>query len=286
MTKFFTDQTLFSMKKESLKVASLEKDSRYIKIVKFGLKMNGCWKGPADKSLNIPLLVLIQFFLFSALIGTSHQLLFAPHDLKKVTELMMHTFLIIHTIITHFTLAMKQKTILKILSLVENRFENFSETYFKENKLQEREEKNNSRYIILIAVIISSVHLSFIITSKVYMVSLPPEQKSLLYPVTVPFEMSDTVYYIVYSLQLITTFFEGMTHITSIAICTGFMNILCAEYTVLGKAFRHMGQLGRQRALQCSGTEVVPGWSPARHLDHHTQALLRSFVKHHILMIK
>ncbi|XP_054260367.1 putative odorant receptor 19b [Macrosteles quadrilineatus] len=206
-------------------------------------------------------------------------------DLNKATELMLHILFIAHTIITHFTLAWKQQTILKMLALVENRFDHFSENIFHQNKIAEDEEKNNSRYLTAITVIISSVHLSFIITSKVYMINLPPEQKSLLYPVTVPFEMSNTVYYIVYLLQLITTFFEGTTHITSIAICTGFMNILCAEYTVLGKSFRHMGKLGRQRALQCPGTEVALGWTPARHHDYHTQALLRSFVDHHILMI-
>ncbi|XP_046666380.1 odorant receptor 10a-like [Homalodisca vitripennis] len=263
-----------------------DRDSVYMRIAKFCLTISGLWKGPEDRTLNKPVVAGIVGFLCLGLLGTLHQLLFIPQDIYKGTEALMHITLLGYSLSTYIILIWKQKTILKMLTLVETNFNDFGKTYIKHNKHQIVAEKNNAVLVITISVIIFSVHSSFIGVSKVYRVHLPPENKSLLFPMTVPLELTNIAYYAVYVLQLMITVCEGYIHITGITLCAGFINILCAQFAALGRAFRLLAPLARHRALHCSAREVVLGWRSDDHVDHHAQDLLKSFVDHHNTLLQ
>lgn len=255
-------------------------------IVTFCLRVSGLWKSSGERTLNLPVILTVLLPMFVGMVGTVHQLLFVPQDLYARTEVLMNVTLIGHSISTFIVLIWKQKTIMRMLSLVECKFNGFCKVQKLTSEYWDNAEKKNAILVVSISVIIFSVHLSFIGVSKVFWVYSPAEEKSLLFPITVPLQMSNPVYYSVYCLELVVTLCEAVVHITSITLCTGFINLLCAEFAVLGLAYRSTMSLARQHALLCPGLELPPDCLPEEHLNYHADVLFRDYITHHTLLIR
>lgn len=257
----------------------------YMKIVRFWLCVSGLWRGPENRKLNIIWSSVILVLLTFGLLGTLHQLLFVPQDIAGGTEVLMNVTLIGHSIFTYIVLIRKKVTIMRIMTLVESNFNNFTDTLGMKNTFKRNAEKFNVILVVTVCVIIFSVHLSFIGVSKALWIDVPLMNKTLLIPITVPLEMTTTVYYSVFVLELMVTFFVAAVHITSITLCTGFINLLCAELRSLGWAFRHLTPIARYQTCSCKTPEEPEACIPQAHLELHANNLLDTLVDHHRLLI-
>lgn len=252
-----------------------------MKIVRFWLYVSGLWRGPENRNLNIIWSSVMLLVLTFGFLGTLHQLLFVPQDFAGGTEVLMNVSLIGHSIFTYLVLIRKRTTIMRMMALVENNFNNFTFTLGMKNTFKRNAEEFNVILVATVCVIIFSVHLSFIVVSKAFWIDVPLMNKTLLFPITVPLEMTTTVYYSVFILELLVTFFEAVVHITSITLCTGFINLLCAELRSLGWAFRHLSPIARYQICTFGPEAYIP---PA-HLKLHAINLLKNLVDHHRLLI-
>lgn len=260
--------------------------SGYMKIVRFWLCVSGLWKGPENRKLNIIWSSVILVLLTFGLLGTLHQLLFVPQDIAGGTEVLMNVTLIGHSIFTYLVLIRKKATIMRMMTLVESNFNNFTDTLGIKNTFKRNAEKFNAILVVTVCLIIFSVHLSFIYVSEALRIDVPLMNKTLLIPITVPLEMTTTVYYSVFVLELMLTFFEAAVHITSITLCTGFINLLCAELRSLGWAFRHLTPIARYQTCSCKTPEEPEACIPRAHLELHANNLLDTLVDHHRLLIR
>lgn len=262
------------------------KDSRYLKIVRFWLTVSGLWKNSSDRSRNIPVNCVILSTMLVGFFGTAYELFFVSENINAGMEILMTVCLIGHSISTYTVLMWRQPTILKMLAIVESRFDEFSQIQLEHSKLQYRAEKTSAVWSVMISVIIFSVHTSSVVYSKGLLVYLPLANRTLLLPITVPFQLSESTYYLIFTLELLCMVCEAITHISSITLCTGFINILCSEFSVLGKSFSRMSEIVRRDASLCQGTKEVPKHHPEAHLDHHAALLLNIFVDHHLLLLQ
>lgn len=259
--------------------------SVYMKVVRFCLCISGLWRGPENRKLNIIWSSVMLVLLTFGLLGTVHQLLLVPQDIDGGTEVLMNVTLIGHSIFTYLVLIRKRATIMRLMTLVESNFNNFSDTIGMKNTFKRNAEKFNVILVVTVCVIIFSVHLSFIGVSKALWIDVPLMNKTLLFPITVPLEMTTTVYYSVFVLELMVTFFEATVHITSITLYTGFINLLCAELRSLGWAFRHLTPIARYQTCSCKSPEEPEACIPRAHLELHANNLLSALVDHHRLLI-
>lgn len=255
-------------------------------IARFWLKVSGLWKSPSDRSRNVPVNCVILSMMLLGFSGTFYELFFVSENINSGMEVLMTVFLIGHSISTYVVLMWKQPTILKMLAIVESRFDDFSHIHLEHSEFQQEAENRNAVWSVMISVIIFSVHTSSVVVSKGVLVYLPLKDRSLLLPITMPFALTNFTYYLVFILELVCMVCEAITHISSITLCTGFINILCSEFTVLGKSFRGMSEIVRRDASSCRGTEVAPKHTPEAHLDHHAHTLLKTFVDHHLLLLQ
>lgn len=256
-----------------------------MKIVRFWLCVSGLWRGPENRKLNIIWSSVILVLLTFGLLGTLHQLLFVPQDIAGGTEVLMNVTLIGHSIFTYLVLIRKKATIMRMMTLVESNFNNFTDTLGMKNTFKRNAEKFNAILVVTVCLIIFSVHLSFIYVSEALRIDVPLMNKTLLIPITVPLEMTTTVFYSVFVLELMLTFFEAAVHITSITLCTGFINLLCAELRSLGWAFRHLTPIARYQTCSCKTPEEPEACIPRAHLELHANNLLDTLVDHHRLLI-
>lgn len=280
----FVLNKVFTIKQVKVAKKSEER-SWYMSIVRFCLSWSGLWINSEVQELNTIWISVILVFLILGFLGSLHQLLLVPQDISGGTEVLMNVSLIGHSVFTYLVLIWKRPTIMRMLALVESNFNNFTDTLGMKNVDKRSAERFNVVIVVTVSIIIFSVHLSFVGVSNVFWIDVPLKNKTLLFPISVPLEMTEAAYYLVFVLELLVTFFEAVVHITSITVCTGFINLLCAELMILGRTFRLLPSIARHRACSCETPCQPDPWTPKAHLDLHANSLLNSFLDHHTLLI-
>lgn len=260
---------------KTIDTKDVDRSSRYMKILTFWLTVSGLWKHKSNRTRNKPVNVIIFSMMFMGFTGTFYEL-FNSKNINSSMEVLMTVFLIGHSISTYLVLIWKQPYILKLLSIVECRFDSFSLVHLEHSRIQDSAETSNAIWSVMISVIIFSVHTSSVVVSKGLLFHLPLEERALLLPITIPFRLTEWTFYLIYILELVCMVCEAITHITSITLCTGFINILCAEFSVLGQSFRLLPDILRRKVGLAHRPEVE---------DLHANDILNSFVDHHIMLL-
>lgn len=212
----------------------------YFIVTHFVFKMTGLWINSSNRKHNFKVITFYLVFLNIGLFGASFKFYQTAHDLLYGTEVLLQAALMFHTTITYLVLIYNQKRIMKMFRLIENNFDHFNKMFNKTNKYLSVEQKRSAVVTIIVACLISSVHISYMYVTQFYFIYLDYTEKQLLYPISLPIELNNNTYYIIYVFELITFIMDLMTHITSITLCIGFINQLCAELYLLGETLKEI----------------------------------------------
>lgn len=211
--------------------------SFYFKVIHCCFKITGLWINSSNRKLNIKIVISYLIMLSISFLAVTHKFYLTANDLSVGTEVLLHVSLLFHTLVTYLILLWNQKIIMRMYSMVESNFNHFYKLFNKTNKYQLIEEKGSAIVTITVASVISTAHISYMYVTRFYVINLDYTEKELIYPISLPFDLDNSTYYIVIVIEFATTLLDFAVHITSICICTGFINILCAELYLLAETF-------------------------------------------------
>lgn len=262
---------------------NIEDYNFHIKLMHFYLKLTGFWTSSTNRKINHKRVLFCSTILFASFVGQFLKFSTTLNDLMTSTEGLLYASLTGHALYFYLIVLTKQPKINKMLFLVEANFNNFDGDLNRKTQFRLKGQKNTALAIMLVTVNVIICIGSYLYISRFYLLNLNHTEKQLLYPISLPIQLTNSTYYLIILFQFVTFSVESAIQLTSIAMFSLCINMMCAELDILGTAFENMNEIVKIKVKEC---DACPTYSIMEHIDYHARDLLRQYSKHYILLIR
>lgn len=257
----------------------------HIRIIHFLLQLIGIWVSSTNRKINRTRVLIFILALVPALIGQIVKLATTRNDLRVATEALLHASIIGHGVFVYLLILHEQLTINQMVCTVEANFNNFEVIINQKTSYREKSEKNSTLFIIIFLVLGCLCIVGYLFLSKFYLFHLNYTEKGLLFPMSLPFQLNDKTYYVVFSYQFFTFISESLIQLTGISLFSVLINMLCAELQIFGKAFQNMVAIVNMKVKECNDS-ICSANTLREHTDYHVRCLLKLYIHHHASLIR
>ncbi|XP_075237047.1 uncharacterized protein LOC142333610 [Lycorma delicatula] len=219
----------------------------YIKIVKMTMRINGLWISENNRNLNLIQVIPYCAIMTIGILAITASIYDTRKDFTTSTETLLYEILLIHSFNAYLILIYNLKTINRMMTAIETRFNNFEKRALnKETRIKKSSEDGSINLTKFVTTVVCSVHVSHTLASKFYIPS--SETKTLFFSIILPYDLHE-YYYVAFGLESAIYVIEAIVNLSSITVSVGFLNILCGEFDILGKSLeniydkRHKGKI-------------------------------------------